>query len=189
MSTQACMPCAKRKVRCDRADPCCSNCKRRKQDKCVYPELSPNDRIKRLEALVRSLGGDPEDDPQTAKERLDAATASVQTNSSARPDGGWIWYGSIKNPRDGLKPYLTGEGEGKTYVESYVQSSVDTLLNQALIEEVVTGVHGEDGIAKASLTCPRRLPRLLKSETRFRRSRLPVYCGALFTVIQVSTWH
>lgn len=61
MKTQACEPCAKRKVRCDKGEPC-SNCKRRKQDPCTYPEASPFDRIKRLEALVQSLGGDPESD-------------------------------------------------------------------------------------------------------------------------------
>ncbi len=59
MKTQACDPCAKRKVRCDREEPVCSNCKRRKHDHCSYPEASPVDRIKRLEAQVRSLGGDP----------------------------------------------------------------------------------------------------------------------------------
>lgn len=62
MSAQACEPCAKRKVRCDKGDPC-QNCKRRKIDQCVYPETSPFERIKKLEALVKSLGGDPESDP------------------------------------------------------------------------------------------------------------------------------
>lgn len=61
MQGQACEPCAKRKVRCDREEPC-SNCKRRKQDHCNYPELSPTDRIKKLEVLVRALGGKPDDD-------------------------------------------------------------------------------------------------------------------------------
>lgn len=58
MKTQACEPCAKRKVRCDKGEPC-SNCKRRKQDSCTYSEASPADRIRRLEAFVRNLGGDP----------------------------------------------------------------------------------------------------------------------------------
>ncbi|KAI1849973.1 hypothetical protein JX266_004352 [Neoarthrinium moseri] len=61
MRSQACEPCAKRKVRCDREDPC-SNCKRRKQDRCSYPEPSPVDRIRKLEDLVRSLGGNPDED-------------------------------------------------------------------------------------------------------------------------------
>lgn len=58
MRNQACEPCAKRKVRCDRADPSCSNCKRRKQDHCVYPDASSDARIKRLEETIRTLGGE-----------------------------------------------------------------------------------------------------------------------------------
>lgn len=60
MRSQACEPCAKRKVRCDRSEPPCSNCKRRKNDTCIYPEVSPFERIKKLEEIVRSLGGDPD---------------------------------------------------------------------------------------------------------------------------------
>lgn len=53
--TQACAPCAKRKVRCDQIEPKCSNCKRRKQDRCVYPETDPYQRIKRLESQIQEL--------------------------------------------------------------------------------------------------------------------------------------
>ncbi|KAI7758852.1 hypothetical protein LZL87_013812 [Fusarium oxysporum] len=59
MRSQACEPCAKRKVKCDRAEPPCSNCKRRKHDNCTYPEVSPFERIRKLEEAVRALGGDP----------------------------------------------------------------------------------------------------------------------------------
>lgn len=59
MRSQACEPCAKRKVRCDGAAPARSNCKRRKKDRCVYPGVSPDERIKRVEETVRQLGGDP----------------------------------------------------------------------------------------------------------------------------------
>lgn len=58
MKAQACLPCAKRKVRCDRKGPC-SNCKRRKGDKCTYLDVSPNEHIKKLKTLVRDFGGDP----------------------------------------------------------------------------------------------------------------------------------
>ena|SRR6478735_7353037 len=65
MRSQACEPCAKRKVKCDRAEPPCSNCKRRKHDNCTYPEVSPFERIRKLEEAVRALGGDPlSDTPQ-----------------------------------------------------------------------------------------------------------------------------
>ena len=65
MRSQACEPCAKRKVRCDKDEPC-SNCKRRKQDHCIYLESTPIDRIRTLEALVRDLGGNPEGNHQPA---------------------------------------------------------------------------------------------------------------------------
>lgn len=58
MKGQACDPCAKRKVRCDRGDPTCSNCKRRRQDRCVYPDLLPSQRIKQLEETIRMLRAD-----------------------------------------------------------------------------------------------------------------------------------
>lgn len=53
--SQACRPCARRKVRCDKLEPC-SNCKRRKVDRCTYPPSTPSDRIRQLESLVRELG-------------------------------------------------------------------------------------------------------------------------------------
>jgi hypothetical protein len=56
--TQACRPCAKRKVRCDRLEPC-SNCRRRVTDRCTYPASTPSDRVRQLESLVRELGGNP----------------------------------------------------------------------------------------------------------------------------------
>jgi hypothetical protein len=59
---QACRPCAKRKVRCDRTVPC-SNCKRRKNDHCTYPSVTPPDRVRELENLVRELGGNPNSAP------------------------------------------------------------------------------------------------------------------------------
>ncbi|KAF4973350.1 hypothetical protein FSARC_328 [Fusarium sarcochroum] len=81
MRTQACEPCAKRKVRCDRAEPPCSNCKRRKHDHCAYPDVSPFDRIKKLEETVRSLGGDPSPD-QTERPRVSSIVANPGTSKS-----------------------------------------------------------------------------------------------------------
>jgi hypothetical protein len=63
----SCIPCAKRKVRCDKVQPCC-HCKRRRQDTCVYPESSGSsiqlprgysERIEKLEQYIRILGGNP----------------------------------------------------------------------------------------------------------------------------------
>ena len=85
MSSQACEPCSRRKVRCDKQQPC-SNCKRRKQDHCVYPEATPVDRIKKLESLVRSLGGDPsiEDSRPSKRARGGPSPAETQDAQDAR---------------------------------------------------------------------------------------------------------
>jgi hypothetical protein len=56
--SQACRPCAKRKVRCDKLEPC-SNCKRRKIDRCTYPASTPSERVRQLESLIRELGRNP----------------------------------------------------------------------------------------------------------------------------------
>lgn len=85
MSGQACEPCSRRKVRCDKQQPC-SNCKRRKQDRCTYPEAQPIDRIKQLESLVRSLGGDPNDENSrpSKRARTDPAPAPQQDAEDTR---------------------------------------------------------------------------------------------------------
>lgn len=85
MSSQACEPCSRRKVRCDKQQPC-SNCKRRKQDQCIYPEATPIDRIKRLESLVRSLGGDPnsQDDRPSKRARTGRSSTEIQDARHAR---------------------------------------------------------------------------------------------------------
>ncbi|MCJ1309068.1 hypothetical protein MMC25_002723 [Agyrium rufum] len=76
MSTKpiSCINCAKRKVRCDRLQPC-SHCKRRKEDTCEYPAIKNNvsltplveglvkqqqERIDQLEQIIRRTGGDPD---------------------------------------------------------------------------------------------------------------------------------
>lgn len=84
MSSQACEPCSRRKVRCDKQQPC-SNCKRRKQDQCIYPEAAPIDRIKRLESLVKSLGGDPNtENSRPAKRARTGSLTEKQDTQDAR---------------------------------------------------------------------------------------------------------
>lgn len=63
-----CTPCAKRKVRCDKRQPC-YHCRRRKGDVCVYPTQRTNElesgltndspHIEKLNTYIRRLGGDP----------------------------------------------------------------------------------------------------------------------------------
>lgn len=79
---ESCIPCARRKVRCDKVQPCC-HCKRRRQDTCVYPEQSRAsrrvlrghaDRITMLERYIRSLGGDP----KLADEAVETTNACME---------------------------------------------------------------------------------------------------------------
>ncbi|KAK2472753.1 hypothetical protein H9L39_14928 [Fusarium oxysporum f. sp. albedinis] len=82
MRSQACEPCAKRKVKCDRAEPPCSNCKRRKHDNCTYPEVSPFERIRKLEEAVRALGGDPlSDTPERLRGQSVKASPTEGSNA------------------------------------------------------------------------------------------------------------
>lgn len=76
----SCTPCARRKVRCDRLQPCC-HCKRRPQDNCVYPEQTAgsaherptedaSERIEKLERYIRSLGGDPDEASRSGRRAI-----------------------------------------------------------------------------------------------------------------------
>ncbi|KAJ5306157.1 hypothetical protein N7508_005172 [Penicillium antarcticum] len=80
--TVACMSCAKRKVRCDRQEPC-SHCKRRKKEDCTYPGTSPAVRVRHLEALVRRLGHSP-DGEEVASNDVPAEASSTQTRHRTR---------------------------------------------------------------------------------------------------------
>ncbi|MCJ1435673.1 hypothetical protein MMC27_005048 [Xylographa pallens] len=114
MNTQACQPCVKRKVRCDRKEPC-SNCDRRKQDQCVYPELSPTERIKQLEALVRSLRGSSEHStPNTHQQvKTNAASASSQVQQVQNVTGGDVQL------QRGADPMIVKEDGVFAYLESW----------------------------------------------------------------------
>ncbi|KAK9781353.1 hypothetical protein SCARD494_14126 [Seiridium cardinale] len=114
MRTQACEPCAKRKVRCDREEPC-SNCKRRKQDRCSYAELPPVDRIRKLEDLVRSLGGSPEDaDAPRIRARSTGSSPAAAANLSPHGRQG-LASSSDKSSKD---PVILEEDGQQYYIES-----------------------------------------------------------------------
>lgn len=115
---ETCEPCAKRKVRCDRQEPC-SNCKRRKKDRCTYPSVSPADRIRRLEALVRRLGGDP-DDRASVNDQLrpePALSTSTPTHSNAGLDNEQVVTPINIRSND---PVIMEEDGQPFYLESYV---------------------------------------------------------------------
>ena len=114
MKAQACEPCAKRKVRCDKAEPC-SNCKRRKQDHCQYPELAPEDKIKQLEALVRSLGGDP--DQKLALANTNGAVPNTTTPVASTPKDS-PGAGIPTNDSRSKDPIIVEEDGQQQYLES-----------------------------------------------------------------------
>ncbi|KAI6781968.1 uncharacterized protein J7T54_005179 [Emericellopsis cladophorae] len=89
----SCIPCASRKVRCDKQQPCC-HCKRRPQDTCEYPRPIAvserghdglGERIVLLEQVIRSLGGDPNDivQPQHGQTPTYPSPASVLSAKSS----------------------------------------------------------------------------------------------------------
>jgi hypothetical protein len=96
MRPQACEPCAKRKVRCDRAEPPCSNCKRRKRDHCLYPEVSPFERIRKLEDTLRSLGGDAPEKSRGSSVVVNTAASegSAQTPIIVQEEGRSVYHES-----------------------------------------------------------------------------------------------
>ncbi|KAF5568823.1 hypothetical protein FPHYL_2630 [Fusarium phyllophilum] len=123
MRPQACEPCAKRKVKCDRAEPPCSNCKRRKGDVCTYPEVSPLERIRKLEEAVRALGGDPlSDTPErlrgncvknSPREGSNAETPIIvqeEGKSVYHESEGWHTWIDVSRLYKGSKPKFNASG-------------------------------------------------------------------------------
>ncbi|KAK7959112.1 Zn2/Cys6 DNA-binding protein [Apiospora aurea] len=125
----SCAPCAKRKVRCDRLQPCC-HCKRRPQDNCVYPEPAAgstperlpddvSDRIGKLERYIRSLGGDPEEAVRPDTRAVKVPRESQDGDASARG----------RQPKLNNIPFhpktsgLVTHNEEVTYIESWSGAS------------------------------------------------------------------
>lgn len=114
MRNQACEPCAKRKVRCDREEPC-FNCKRRKQDRCVYSDITPAERIKQLEGLVRALGGDPVE-PSNNHPPKSGSSASIPADTPPVEGQAFSDLTSGKSK----DPVILEENGEQYYVESQV---------------------------------------------------------------------
>lgn len=136
-----CIPCAKRKVRCDKGQPC-SNCKRRKSDVCAYPvqratageSHSENSaqRVERLESYIRRLGGDLQlaeqiiesgnVDTQKTNTRSSSTKASRlgNTTSTSRP---YVNTSSAKRTEGsiGRSARLVEHDEQVTCIEAYVK--------------------------------------------------------------------
>lgn len=136
----SCVPCAKRKVRCDRLMPC-SHCKRRTKDVCEYPisvgsaqdswQLALNhqrqgERLEKLEQYIRRLGHDPEqvarqigstDTDSTARGSRDTFVTgghSAEQNTKRKRQGSQI---SLPESRNIQRARLVEHDEQTTYIE------------------------------------------------------------------------
>lgn len=114
MKSQVCEPCAKRKVRCDKGEPC-SNCKRRKKDHCTYSKVSPFEKIKRLENLVRSLGGHPESDARNARKPTETSQSPAKPRAQLQSDDHETASANGGKSRD---PVILEEDGQALYLES-----------------------------------------------------------------------
>jgi hypothetical protein len=124
----SCIPCAKRKVRCDRTMPC-SHCRRRRGDICEYPipitsssslprrsNANPQaNRIEKLEQYIRSLGHDP---AQIAAQPISLASIERENGEPKRRRLDHSEYESISRQSSAAK--LVEHDEQTTYVESLV---------------------------------------------------------------------
>lgn len=129
----SCIPCAKRKVRCDKLQPCC-HCKRRKYDTCVYPVVNEvanarlegyARRIEELERCVRSLGGDPNQVEQPDNNETRSAEeipSTTRTNDTDRFScSGTATLRTTNRPSSGQTSGLASHDDMEaTYIETWV---------------------------------------------------------------------
>lgn len=112
----SCGPCAKRKVRCDRKEPC-SNCKRRKQDHCVYPARTSDERIKQLEEAVKRLGNGSEVEDNVVTIQTRSTPALVQSQAPSAQTVSSKSNEAINRPRQN-NPIIVNDGGMTMYIES-----------------------------------------------------------------------
>lgn len=149
---EACEPCARRKVRCDKQEPC-SNCRRRKKDRCIYPAVSPADRIKRLEALVRKLGADPNELHVPSNELRSEHTsspASTPAGASVEQDRQHaVTFLEIRSK----DPVVLEENGQPFYLESYVQNPYEAVVHAELCRRAWQGwlgINNNEGVSEAT---------------------------------------
>lgn len=146
MSSLNCLPCAKRKVRCDRLQPSCSHCRRRRGDICQYPPSSStgnntqinktqSERIEKLEKYIRSLGHDPDQvisTPKTSNNDISidnsiSSQKNLQTASSCAVPA---------SSRHSEQARLVEHDEKTTYIEAFAHP-VDKSSRQKLISNSI----------------------------------------------------
>lgn len=128
----SCIPCAKRKVRCDKQLPCC-HCKRRPQDTCQYPtpisapEKSAHDldeRVRELERYVRRFDGDPK---AANGEASGYPTPNSATHLPARtrePESRSFQALVVEADAPGSTSGLVADDAGTAYIETCVFPSI-----------------------------------------------------------------
>lgn len=153
-SSLSCIPCAKRKVRCDRSKPC-SHCRRRRGDICEYPlpivssrnfpsrvahDNTQSQRVEKLEHYIRSLGGDPDQvaqsyntGPTTSEENAiqnvpSATEKSIRSQNITRHQDEPLGIPPTGS-RNGQQAGLVEHEEETTYIETFAP-----LLNNALAD-------------------------------------------------------
>jgi hypothetical protein len=156
----SCMPCAKRKVRCDKGQPC-SNCRRRRGDICTYPgqHLSAGDGhseknlqyIQKLKSHIRSLGGDPNSAEQNFKyshSGTQEASIHGRPDTTSQPEG----VASTNQPGDnsiapkearsliGRQGSLAEHSGQVTYNEVYVTVQMVVFLSTILTVSIQANV-------------------------------------------------
>jgi hypothetical protein len=109
----SCVPCAKRKVRCDKRQPC-SHCKRRTKDVCEYPTANgPSLRLSRSTAASAS---ESETIGQQRIRILELEQALLQS-AEGLPDTSTVGASSIdrSSSQQGIKRNLDGTPRGDRY--------------------------------------------------------------------------
>lgn len=140
LRTINCAACAKRKVRCDRQDPC-GHCKRRRDD-CIYPSVQsyhgqsrngvskPNgaaqaqkSRIARLERYIRDLGVDPNLLEELSEEDLQADGTRKTVQSAAERDISCDAENPEKGPQPDNQPDagIAQRIDEEQYIETYAE--------------------------------------------------------------------
>lgn len=135
LNPRSCVTCRRRKVKCDKKQPC-SNCARAKIE-CIFPgpgraprkSRKPADgelmeRLRRLEGVVQSLNAQVEEHEQQDAEREKAAGACPTTNGAGGGGGG----------DDGGCPNGTDKGSANVIVDNSVEG-LETRFGRLVVDQ------------------------------------------------------
>lgn len=153
----SCAPCAKRKVRCDRKEPC-SNCKRRKNDHCVYPVTTTNARVRQFETVGTKYRYSPEHtEDVTPRQVRGSPTASQVQPLDNRSQN------ENASPFPGDDPLIVRDRGSIVYLESYVNSFLYQISERNFLLRILDprGVVGTKEAAQTKIIPRHRRIRLI----------------------------